>query len=158
MRLHKLKELGRRAECQRLPMLVFRSVIVVRRLNMLCDDPERESEHELPNVAVPSENRYRQNCRSSGNAKILACQLPCTLNGPRSALVAGFPCCRMGGMNTHHKNSLVATLARIDKQIVESDALLLKLPTGGELLQIKDELTYLRIERRGIAAKLRRNP
>jgi len=57
-------------------------------------------------------------------------------------------------MNTHHKNALVAILDRIDKQIVESDALLLKLPTGGELLRITDELAYLRIERRGVAAKL----
>ena len=63
----------------------------------------------------------------------------------------------MGGMNTHHKNALVAILARIDKQIAESDALLLKLPSGGELLQIKDELAYLKIERRGIAAKFQRN-
>lgn len=64
-------------------------------------------------------------------------------------------------MDTRRLNterSLIATLARIDKQIVESDALLLKLPTGGELLQIKDELAYLRIERRGIAVKLQRNP
>ena len=60
-------------------------------------------------------------------------------------------------MNTHHKNALAAILARIDKQIVESDVLLLKLPTGGELLRIKDELAYLKVERRGIAAKLLRN-
>ena len=57
-------------------------------------------------------------------------------------------------MNTHYKNALVAILDRIDKQIVESDALLLKLPTGGELLRVRDELAYLRIERLGVAAKL----
>ena len=57
-------------------------------------------------------------------------------------------------MNTHYKNALVAILDRIDKQILESGALLLKLPTGGELLRVRDELAYLRIERRGIAAKL----
>ena len=58
-------------------------------------------------------------------------------------------------MNTHHKNALVAILDRIDKQILESDALLLKLPTGGELLRIRDELAYLRVERRGLQRKLR---
>jgi hypothetical protein len=65
-------------------------------------------------------------------------------------------CGTIAAMNTHNKNALVAILTRIDKQIVESDAMLLKLPTGGELLQIKDELAYLRIERRGVAAKLLR--
>jgi hypothetical protein len=60
----------------------------------------------------------------------------------------------MASMNTHHKNALVAILTRIDKQIVDSDALLLKSPTGGELIRVRDELAYLRIERRGIAAKL----
>jgi hypothetical protein len=60
----------------------------------------------------------------------------------------------MAGMNTHHKNALVAILTRIDKQIAESDAMLLKLPTGGDLLRVRDELAYLQIERRGIAAKL----
>jgi hypothetical protein len=57
-------------------------------------------------------------------------------------------------MNTHNKNALVAILDRIDRQIIESDALLLKLPTGGELLRIRDELAYLRIERLGVATKL----
>lgn len=60
----------------------------------------------------------------------------------------------MIAMNTHHKNALVAILDRIDKQILESDALLLKLPTGGELLRVTDELAYLRIERRGVERKL----
>jgi len=66
----------------------------------------------------------------------------------------------MASMNTDRHNaerSLVATLARIDEQIVESDALLLKLPTGGELLRVTDELAYLRIQRRGVAAELQRN-
>ena len=60
----------------------------------------------------------------------------------------------MAAMNTHYKNALLATLDRIDKQILESDAQLLKLPTGGELVRVTDELAYLRIERRGIEAKL----
>ncbi len=61
----------------------------------------------------------------------------------------------MTAMNTHHKNALIAIRDRIDKQILESDALLLKLPTGGELIRVKDELAYLRIERRGVERKLR---
>ena len=60
----------------------------------------------------------------------------------------------MTRMNTHHQNALVAILDRIDRQIVESDALLLKLPTGEELIRIRDELAYLRVERRGVSAKL----
>jgi hypothetical protein len=60
----------------------------------------------------------------------------------------------MAGMNTHRRNALVAILARIDKQIVESDTLLLKAPTGGALLRVTDELAYLQIERRDVAAKL----
>jgi len=63
----------------------------------------------------------------------------------------------MTAMNTHHKNALAAILARIDKQIVESDVLLLKLPTGAQLLRIMDEMAYLKTERREIAAKLLRN-
>ena len=63
----------------------------------------------------------------------------------------------MADMNTHHKNALAAIIARIDKQIAESDGLLLKLPTGGELLRINDELAYLRIERRRVEAKLLRD-
>jgi hypothetical protein len=58
-------------------------------------------------------------------------------------------------MNTHRLNALVAILARIDKQIVESDALLLKSPTGGELIRVTDELAYLQVERRGVERKLR---
>jgi hypothetical protein len=50
----------------------------------------------------------------------------------------------MTAMNAHHKNALVATLARIDKQILESGALLLKLPTGAELIRLKDELGRFR--------------
>ena len=60
----------------------------------------------------------------------------------------------MTGMNNNRLNSLVAVLDRIDEQIGESNALLLKLPTRGELLQITDELTYLRIQRQGVAAEL----
>jgi hypothetical protein len=60
----------------------------------------------------------------------------------------------MAGMNTHRQNALVAILARIDKQIVESDTLLLKSPTGGALLRVTDELAYLQIERRDVATKL----
>ena len=60
----------------------------------------------------------------------------------------------MTRMNTHHTNALIAILDRIDRQIIESDTLLLKLPTGGALHRITDELAYLRTERRGIAAKL----
>ena len=62
--------------------------------------------------------------------------------------------CRMARMNTHRQNALVAILARIDKQIVESDTLLLKAPTGRALLRVTDELAYLQIERRDVAAKL----
>lgn len=61
----------------------------------------------------------------------------------------------MAGMDTHRQNALAAILARIDKQIVESDTLLLKLPTGAALLRVTDELAYLHIERRDVAAKLR---
>ena len=61
----------------------------------------------------------------------------------------------MADMNTHRRDALVATLARIDKQIVESDTLLLKSLTGRERHQITDELAYLRIERRDLAGKLR---
>jgi hypothetical protein len=64
----------------------------------------------------------------------------------------------MAGMNTHRhdaERSLIATLARIDKQIVESDTLLLKAPTVWERHRITDELVYLRIERRGVAGKLK---
>lgn len=60
---------------------------------------------------------------------------------------------RMTGMNTNQHDALVAILARIDKQIVEADALLLKSPTGGALLRVTDELVYLRIERRRAEAR-----
>jgi hypothetical protein len=59
-------------------------------------------------------------------------------------------------MNTDRQNSLVATLARIDKQIVESDTLLLKSLTGGERHEATDELAYLQFERRAVATKLRK--
>jgi hypothetical protein len=61
---------------------------------------------------------------------------------------------RMTGMKTNQFNALVATLARIDKQIVESDTLLLKSLTGGERHRATDELVYLQIERRVVATKL----
>jgi hypothetical protein len=61
----------------------------------------------------------------------------------------------MAGMHTHHQNALIAILDRIDKEILESDSLLLKSPTGGELIRLTDELAYLRIERRKVARKLR---
>ncbi len=59
-------------------------------------------------------------------------------------------------MDTHHKNALVAILDRIDKQIVESDSLLLKTLTGRERHLVTDELAYLQIERRDVATKLRK--
>ena len=64
-------------------------------------------------------------------------------------------CGTIAAMNTHRQNALVATLARIDKQIVESDTLLLKSLTGGERHRATDELAYLQIERRVVATKLR---
>jgi hypothetical protein len=63
----------------------------------------------------------------------------------------------MAGMNTNRldaERSLAATLARIDAQIVESDTLLLKSLTVRERLQVTDELAYLQIQRRGVAANL----
>ena len=57
-------------------------------------------------------------------------------------------------MNDHHRSALVAILTRIDRQIVESDTLLLKSLSVSERHLVNDELTYLRIERRGVAAKL----
>ena len=59
-------------------------------------------------------------------------------------------------MNTNYHNSLVAILARIDEQIVESDTLLLNSLTVSERLRVTDELAYLQIERRRAAAKLRK--
>jgi hypothetical protein len=66
-------------------------------------------------------------------------------------------CGRMAGMKTNRldaERSLVATLARIDAQIVESDTLLLKSLTVRERLLVTDELAYLQIQRRGVAANL----
>ena len=60
----------------------------------------------------------------------------------------------MTSMKTNQFNGLVAILARIDKQIVESDTLLLKLLTGGERHLATDELAYLQIERLNAVAKL----
>lgn len=63
----------------------------------------------------------------------------------------------MTRMNPNQEIALVAVLDRIDKQIADSDTLLLKLPVGSELRRITDELAYLRAERRGIAAKLNKH-
>lgn len=60
-------------------------------------------------------------------------------------------------MNTHRHNALVAILARIDEQIVESDTLLLTTLTGRERLRLTDELAYLQIERLKAAANLLNN-
>jgi hypothetical protein len=57
-------------------------------------------------------------------------------------------------MNIHRQNALAAILARIDKQIVESDRLLLMSLAGRERHRVTDELAYLRIERRKAAANL----
>jgi hypothetical protein len=62
----------------------------------------------------------------------------------------------MSTMNTHHLKALVAILARIDKQIVESDTLLLESLTVRERHRVTDELTYLLIERQGVASKLQK--
>jgi hypothetical protein len=61
----------------------------------------------------------------------------------------------MTSMNTNQHDALVATLARIDMQIVESDALLSKSLTVLERHTVADELAYLRIERRNVAGKLK---
>ena len=60
-------------------------------------------------------------------------------------------------MNTHRHNALVAILARIDEQIVESDTLLLTTLTGRERHRVTDELVYLQIERLKAAANLLNN-
>jgi hypothetical protein len=57
-------------------------------------------------------------------------------------------------MNTNRHNALVAILARIDEQIVKSDALLLTSLTGRERCRVTDELAYLQTERRKAAANL----
>jgi hypothetical protein len=61
---------------------------------------------------------------------------------------------RMNSMKTNQFNGLIAVLARIDEQIVESDTLLLKSLTVLERHHVTDELAYLKIERRRAAAKL----
>jgi hypothetical protein len=53
---------------------------------------------------------------------------------------------RISTVNTHRLNALVAILARIDKQIVESDTLLLQSLTIRERHRVTDELAYLQIE------------
>jgi hypothetical protein len=58
-------------------------------------------------------------------------------------------------MNTHRQNALTAILARIKKQIIESDTLLLKSLTVPERHRVTDELTYLKIERLNVEGKLR---
>ena len=60
-------------------------------------------------------------------------------------------------MNTNRQNALVAILARIDEQIVESDTLLLTTLTGQERCRVTDELAYLQIERLKAAANLQNN-
>ena len=75
---------------------------------------------------------------------------PFQLNLVRLVFIRG----RIAPMNTHRQNALVAILARIDKQIVESDAMLLRSPPGGARLRVTDELAYLQIERRDVATKL----
>ena len=62
----------------------------------------------------------------------------------------------MATMNIENVNALVATLARIDKQIVTCDALLLNPHSGGERTRLSDELTYLKTERRIVATKLKK--
>ena len=58
-------------------------------------------------------------------------------------------------MNTHRHDALVATLARINKQIAESDTLLHESPTVRERHRLTDELAYLQIERLDVEGKLR---
>lgn len=57
-------------------------------------------------------------------------------------------------MPTSRHNALVTVLARIDKQIVESDALLLKSLTDWERHLVTDELAELHVERLEVEAKL----
>jgi hypothetical protein len=64
----------------------------------------------------------------------------------------------MATMNIENVNALVATLARIDQQIVTCDALLVNPHSGGERIRLSDEVTYLRTERRIVAAKLKKKP
>ena len=62
----------------------------------------------------------------------------------------------MAGMNIHRIDALVAILDRIDKQIVESDVLLLKSLSVRERHRVTDEMAYLQIERRNAATKLQK--
>ena len=57
-------------------------------------------------------------------------------------------------MPTDRHNALAAILARIDKQIVESDALLLKSLTDWELHLVTDELAELHVERLEVETNL----
>ena len=63
----------------------------------------------------------------------------------------------MAIMNIENVKALVATLARIDEQIVTCDTLLLTPHSGGERLRLSDELTYLKTERRIVATKLKKS-
>jgi hypothetical protein len=62
----------------------------------------------------------------------------------------------MADMNTQRHDALVAILARIDEQIVTFDTLLLNPLSGGERIRVRDELAYLKTERRTAAATLKR--
>jgi hypothetical protein len=57
-------------------------------------------------------------------------------------------------MPTARHNALATILARIDKQIVESDVLLLKSLTDWERHLVTDELAELHVERLEVEAKL----
>jgi hypothetical protein len=59
-------------------------------------------------------------------------------------------------MNNHRHDALVAILARIDKQIVDQDVLLLKSLGLRERFRVTDEIAYLQIERRNTVAKLQK--
>jgi hypothetical protein len=56
---------------------------------------------------------------------------------------------------THRHDALAAILARINKQIVESDTLLLKSLSVRERHRLTDELAYLQLERLDVEGKLR---
>jgi hypothetical protein len=57
-------------------------------------------------------------------------------------------------MSTTRRNVLEVILARIDKQIVESDVLLLKSLSDWERHRITDELAALQVERLEMETKL----
>lgn len=59
-------------------------------------------------------------------------------------------------MNTARRNALIATLARINEQILTVDASLLNPLSADERVQVTDELAYLKIERRRAATTLKR--